>query len=72
MFVDHLVLLRVSLFFLPPLPSLATPTRVPASHDASTYNYDLHRLVPSDVMDPYTFGGKYRLEEEIAIGGCGQ
>ena len=22
-------------------------------------------------MDPYTFGGKYRLEEEIAIGGCG-
>lgn len=23
-------------------------------------------------MDPYTFGGKYRLEEEIAIGGCGQ
>ncbi|KAI0363706.1 kinase-like protein [Pilatotrama ljubarskyi] len=22
-------------------------------------------------MDPFTFGGKYRLEEEIAIGGCG-
>ncbi|KAI9058886.1 kinase-like protein [Trametes sanguinea] len=22
-------------------------------------------------MDPYTFGGRYRLEEEIAIGGCG-
>ena len=53
-----------------PLP-LSSPTPDPASFQLPTRLPALPHPTHSPTMDAFTFGGKYRLEEEIAIGGCG-
>ncbi|KAJ2965720.1 hypothetical protein NUW54_g14024 [Trametes sanguinea] len=45
--------------------------RVFSAVDAYLNPLDPSRRSATRAMDPYTFGGRYRLEEEIAIGGCG-
>lgn len=62
---------RLALPFLLLIPSIVPPSPVAHGCDASLLYYVFKSTPPSYVMDPYTFGGKYRLEEEIAIGGCG-
>lgn len=69
------LVLSLSPFPIPPRHILERPLhrslRVLNLLDASPSLSVFRTATLSSLMDPYTFGGKYRLEEEIAIGGCG-
>lgn len=59
-----------SLFHFP-LHLGPAPSCPPCSHKAPVFHLYPSPPTLQSTMDSFTFGGKYKLEEEIAMGGCG-